>query len=126
MVFMYCKCCHHLAGRHDAAANFYNDHFIPTGWELNYFKLSECLGVGLVGRCNECGGELEEIIELPKGLTGDDLLKAVYDTVQTARPYEVDLSRYGVGLERGEFYQRRDNRPQFRRSTEFLDRKSVV
>lgn len=121
MVFMYCKCCHHLAGRPDAAANFYNDHFIPTGWGLNYFKLSECLGVGLVGRCNECGGELEELIELPKGLTGDDLLKAVYDTVQTARPYEVNLSRYGVGLERGEFYQRRDNRPQFRRSTEFLN-----
>ena len=27
MVNRYCKCCHHMAGKPDAAANFYNDHF---------------------------------------------------------------------------------------------------
>ena len=43
MVNRYCECCHRLAGRPDAATNFYNDHFIPTHWALNYFKLSECL-----------------------------------------------------------------------------------
>ena len=53
MINRYCGCCHHLAGRPDAAANFYNDHFIPTGWALNYFKLIECRGVSLMGRCKK-------------------------------------------------------------------------
>ena len=80
MVNRYCKCCYHLAGRSDAAANFYNSHFIPERWESFYSKLSECWGVNLVGKCKACGGDLEETIPLPKGLTGDDLLKAIYDT----------------------------------------------
>ena len=88
MVNRYCECCHRLAGRPDAATNFYNDHFIPTHWALNYFKLSECLGVSLMGCCKDCGGELEKVIPIQKGLTGDDLLKAIYDTVQTAHPYD--------------------------------------
>lgn len=88
MVNRYCKCCHHLAGRPDAAANFYNDHFIPDRWALHYSKLSECWGVSLMGRCKDCGGELEEIIPIPKDLTGDDLLKAIYDTMQTAPPHD--------------------------------------
>ena len=86
MVNRYCKCCYHLAGRPDTAANFYNSHFIPERWELFYSKLSECWGVSLVGKCKACGGDLEETIPIPKGLTGDDLLKAIYDTVQTAHP----------------------------------------
>ena len=57
MVNRYCKCCHHLAGRPDAAANFYNDHFIPDRWALHYSKLSECWGVSLMGRCKDCGGD---------------------------------------------------------------------
>lgn len=124
MVNRYCKCCHHLAYRPDDAVNFYNDHFAPTHWVLNYFKLSECWGVNLVGRCGECGGDLEELIPIPKGLTGDDLLKAIYETIQTAHPYDVksDASGYyGSCKERSEFYKRRDQRSQFRRSREFLD-----
>ena len=88
MVNRYCKCCYHLAGRPDAAANFYNDHFIPDRWALSYFNLSECWGVSLMGRCKDCDGELEEVIPLPKGLTGDALFQAIYDTVQTAHPYD--------------------------------------
>ena len=42
MVFSYCKCSYHLAGNENAAANFYNTHFVPDGWELVYSKLSEC------------------------------------------------------------------------------------
>ena len=41
MVFSYCKCSYHLAGNENAAANFYNTHFVPDGWELVYSKLSE-------------------------------------------------------------------------------------
>ena len=124
MVNRYCKCCYHLAGRSDAAANFYNSHFIPERWELFYSKLSECWGVSLVGKCKACGGDLEETIPLPKGLTGDDLLKAIYDTVQTAHPY--DKFWEGVGYcgsceERSRFYAIRDDRAQFRRSQQFLD-----
>lgn len=112
------------AGRPDAAANFYSDHFIPDHWALNYFKLSECWGVSLMGRCKDCGGELEEIISLPKDLTGDALFQAIYDTVQTAHPYDSRsdaLGYYGRCKERSEFYKRRDDRRQFRRSTEFLN-----
>ena len=124
MVNRYCECCHRLAGRPDAAANFYNDHFIPTGWALNYFKLSECLGVSLMGRCKDCGGELEETIPLPKGLTGDDLLKAIYDTVQTAHPYDSfskQVGYYGRCEERSRFFASRDEQRQFRRSQQFLN-----
>lgn len=119
MVNRYCKCCHHLAGRPDAAANFYNDHFIPDHWALPYFKLSECMGVSLVGRCKDCDGELEEVIRFPKGLAGDALFQAVYDIVQTAHPYDVRsdaLGYYGACQERSEFYKRHDKYPQFRRS----------
>ena len=123
MVNRYCKCCHHLAGRPDAAANFYNDHFIPDHWALSYFKLSECMGVSLMGRCKDCDGELEEVIPLPKGLTGDALFQAIYDTVQTAHPYDKFLKQvgyYGRCEERSRFYASRDERHQFQRSRQFL------
>ena len=124
MVNRYCKCCYHLAGRPDTAANFYNSHFIPERWELFYSKLSECWGVSLVGKCKACGGDLEETIPIPKGLTVDDLLKAIYDTVQTAHPY--DKFWEGAGYcgsceERSRFYTSRDSCSQFRRSQQFLD-----
>lgn len=124
MVNRYCKCCHRLAGRPDAADNFYNDHFIPTRWALNYFKLSECLGISLMGCCKDCGGELEKVIPIQKGLTGDDLLKAIYDTVQTAHPYDsfsTQVGYYGRCEERSRFYTSRDEQRQFRRSRQFLD-----
>ncbi len=124
MVNRYCKCCHHLAGRSDAAANFYNDYFIPERWALHYSKLSECWGVSLMGRCKDCGGELEEIIPLPKDLTGDDLLKTIYDIVQTAHPYDKfweQVGYCGSCEERSSFYRIRDDRTQFRRCKQFLD-----
>lgn len=124
MVFTYCHCCRFLAGRDDAAANFYRDHFVPEGWALNYFKLSECGGVALTGHCEICYDKLEELILLPKGLTGDALFQAIYDTMQTAHPYDEKsdgLGYYGRCEERSEFYKRRDTRSQFRRSREFLD-----
>ena len=124
MVNRYCECCHRLAGRPDAATNFYNDHFIPTHWALNYFKLSECLGVSLMGCCKDCGGELEKVIPILKGLTGDDLLKAIYDTVQTAHPYDsfsTQVGYYGRCEERSRFYASRDEQRQFRHSKQFLD-----
>lgn len=124
MVNTYCGCCHHLAGRPNAAANFYREHFVPDGWTLNYFELSECSGVSLTGYCKDCSGELEEIIPIPKRLTGDSLFQAVYDTMQIARPYDVKsdtLGYYSSCKERSEFYKRRDTRTQSRRSREFLD-----
>ena len=124
MVYTYCGCCHHLAGRPNAAANFYREHFVPDGWALNYFELRECSGVSLTGYCKDCSGELEEIVPIPKGLTGDGLFQAVYDTMQTAHPYDVKsdaLGYYGSCKDRSEFYKRRDQRSQFRRSREFLD-----
>ena len=88
MVNRYCKCCHHLAGRPDAAANFCNSHFIPDRWELQYPELSECSEISLIGHCKDCNGVLKETILLPENLAGDDLLKAIYDTMQTAHPYD--------------------------------------
>lgn len=124
MVNRYCKCCHRLAGRSDAAANFYNDHFIPDHWALHYSKLSECWGVSLMGCCKDCGGDLEEFIPIQKGLTGDDLLKAIYDTVQTTHPYDKFIEQVGYCgscEERSSFYQIRDDRAQYQRSKRFLD-----
>lgn len=124
MVNRYCECCHHLAGRPDTAANFYRHNFIPDRWELSYFKLSECGGVSLTGHCKDCDGELEELVPLPKGLSGDALMKAIYDTVQTAHPYDQVSDRigyYGDCEQRSLFYKSRDKRAQFRRSVEFLN-----
>lgn len=123
MVYRYCDCCHHLAGDPDAAANFYRDHFVPEGWELNYFKLSECPCVTLTGHCDNCYGKLEELIPIPGELTGDDLFQSIYDTMQTAHPYDKKYndSYYGSCKERSEFYQSRDKQPQFRRSVQFLE-----
>ena len=124
MVFTYCHCCRHLAGRPDAAANYYRDHFVPESWALHYSKLSECRGVILTGRCDNCYGKLEELIPIPEGLTGDVLFQAIYDTVQAAHPYDTKsdaVGYYGGCKERSEFYKWRDGRPQFRRSKEFLD-----
>ena len=125
MVFQYCDCCHHMAetGKPNAVANFYRDHFVPDGWRLDYFELSECGGITLVGRCDKCYDKLEEMIPLLKELTGDALFQAIYDTMQTAHPYDEksDTGYYGKCKERNEFYKRRDQRPQFQRSKEFLD-----
>ena len=124
MVNRYCECCHRLVGRPDAAANFYNDHFIPDRWELQYFQLSECSDISLMGYCKDCGGELEETIPLPEGLTGDDLLKAIYDTMQTAHPYDSfskQVGYYGRCEERSRFYAGRDEQRQFRCSRQFLE-----
>lgn len=124
MVNRYCDCCHHLAGQPNAADNFYRHNFVPDRWALDYFKLSECGCVRLTGHCEKCYDKLEEIIPLPKGLTGDDLLKAIYDTIQTAHPYDQVSDRigyYGDCKQRSLFYQSRDKRRQFRRSVEFLN-----
>ena len=87
MVYSYCKCCQHMAGNTDAAANFYNANFIPDSWKSNYSKLSECAGIILVGHCKDCYGYLEELIPIPKGLSGDALFQAIYNTMQSAHPY---------------------------------------
>lgn len=123
MVFSYCKCCQHMAGNPGAAANFYNDHFIPRNWALNYSALSDCGFVTLAGYCKDCYGNLEEAVRLPEGLSGDALLKSIYDTVQTAHPYATFDERtgyYSVLKERGVFYEYRDTRSQLLRSQEFL------
>ena len=124
MVNRYCSCCYHMAGNPNGAANFFRSHFVPEKWELSYFKLGECMGVTLAGRCMACRGELEETIPIPKGLAGDDLLKAIYDTVQTAHPYDKisgHIGYYGDCEERSLFYTSRDNRSQRQRSKEFLE-----
>lgn len=124
MVFTYCKCCQHLAGKPEAAANFYRDHFIPTGWKLYYSKLSECLGITLTGRCDDCHGELAELIPLPNGLTEDGQLKAIYNTMRTVHPYDEFSDRVGYygGCEaRSWFYGDRDKRSQWCRSRMFLN-----
>lgn len=124
MVDRYCNCCQHLAGWPDAAANFYKSHFIPDGWKLHYSGLSECYGLTLTGHCKDCHSKLEELIPLPEGLAGDDLLKAIYDTMQTTHPYDQvsqQIGYYGDCEERSLFYTARDKRGQFRRSTQFLD-----
>ena len=124
MVNRYCSCCYHMAGNPNGAANFFRSHFVPEKWELGYFKLSECMGVTLAGRCMDCRGALEETIPIPKGLAGDDLLKAIYDTVQTAHPYDKisgHIGYYGDCEERSLFYTSRDNRSQRQRSKEFLE-----
>lgn len=113
MVNRYCGCCYHMAGSPNGAANFFRSHFVPEKWELSYFKLGECMGVTLAGRCMDCRGALEETIPIPKGLAGDDLLKAIYDTVQTAHPYDKisgHIGYYGDCEERSLFYTSRDNR----------------
>lgn len=122
MVHQYCHCCRNLADRPNAIANFYRDHFIPERWELCYFGLSECHGMTLVGRCEICGDKLEELIPIPKELSGDALFQAIYDTMQTACPYDgkSDMGYFGMCKARSEFYKWRDQRPQFRRSKEFL------
>ena len=87
MVYLYCKCCQHMAGNTNAATNFYDANFIPNTWKSHYSRLSECAGIVLAGRCKACYGDLEELIPIPNGLSGDDLFQAIYDTMQTAHPY---------------------------------------
>ena len=123
MVFSYCKCCQHMAGKPESAANFYRDHFVRTGWELNYTRLSDCSAITLTGHCDACHGELAELIPLPNGLTEDGQLKAIYQTMQTVHPYDEFSDRVGYygGCEEGNWvYTDRGKRPQFRRSVEFL------
>lgn len=122
MVFSLCKCCQHMGK--SAAGNFFNDNFIPTGWGMSYFKLSECGGIVLKGRCKSCHDELEELIPIPEGLDGDGLFQAIYDAMQTVHPYgkvSKEVGYYGGCEERSRFYADRDKRSQFRRSRQFLD-----
>nr|WP_325241675.1 hypothetical protein [uncultured Oscillibacter sp.] len=79
MVYLYCKCCQHMAGNTNAAANFYDENFIPGTWKSHYSRLSECAGIILTGHCKACYGDLEELIPIPKGLSGDDLFQAIAD-----------------------------------------------
>ena len=111
MVHLYCKCCQHMAGNTNASANFYDANFIPDTWKSHYSRLSECAGIILAGHCKDCYGNLEELIPIPKGLSGDALFQAIYDTMQTAHPYaktSEHIDYYGACDERNEFYRRRD------------------
>lgn len=124
MVFSVCKCNRHMASNPAAAANFFKRHFIPNGWRLDYFDLSQCNAVTLTGCCENCHEEMAELIPLPERLTGDDLLKNIYDTIQTAHPYDQFDERigyYGDSKERSAFYTYRDQLPQIGRSRKFLD-----
>ena len=124
MGFSYCKCSRHMAGNSETAANFFRSHFIPQDWKLHYSKLSECGAINLAGYCKDCYEELEEMILLPKGLTDDDLLKAIYDTMQMSHPYDSCdewIGYYGDCKERSAFYRMRDKRTQIVRSRKFLE-----
>ena len=113
-----------MAGSPNAAINFYRSHFIPRDWKLHYSKLGECGAINLAGYCKNCYEDLEEMILLPKGLTGDNLLKAIYDTMQTAHPYDKfdqQIGYYGDCKERSAFYRIRDKQTQIARSRNFLD-----
>ena len=67
---------------------------------------------------------MEELIPIPKGLSGDALFQAIYNTMQSAHPYaktSEHIDYYGPCDERNEFYRRRDKLPQFQRSKKFLE-----
>lgn len=120
-----CSCCQHLMESSENRANFFNKYFIPSKWKLQYYSgLSENVNLILTGYCQTCHGDLEESVPLPEALSGDDLLKGIYDTMQSAHPYTKFCETsgyYGDCEERIAFYCRRDKKPQFERSKEFLD-----
>lgn len=120
-----CTCCCHIEEDGARRFNFYNGHFIPRGWELQYCSnLSATAHLILTGYCRDCHGDMEEHILLPEGLTGDALLKGIYDAMQSVHPYDKFDKRigyYGGCKERSAFYRHRDSKPQIERSNEFLD-----
>ncbi len=118
-----CKCCLHMATRTEALDNFYKDHFIPRGWRLGYSKLSEGVILYLTGYCRDCYDELEELVWLAEGMSGDDLFSAIYNAMQNVHPYDKKTDAgdyYGSCDERSSFYRYRDKRPEFRKDQEFL------
>lgn len=118
-----CKCCLHLSVRSEKLDSFYNEHFIPRGWRLSYLTLSEGVSLYLTGSCRDCHGDLEERILLTDGLSGDELLSAIYDAMWTAHPYDEKLGNgdyYGRCKARSGFYLDRDRWETFCRDQEFL------
>lgn len=118
-----CGCCPHLLVRSEKLDSFYNEHFIPHGWELVYETLSEGAALYLTGYCGDCYGDLEERILLADGLSGDKLLSAIYDAMWTAIPYDKKLGNgdyCGRCKPRSAFYQSCDRWETFRRDQKFL------
>ena len=118
-----CRCSQHLMVRSEKLDNFYNEHFIPRGWKLSYTKLSEGVCLYLTGYCRDCYGDLEERVFLANGLSGDKLLKAIYDAMWTTYPYAEKIDNgqyYGRCEARSGFYRSRDRRGTFQRDREFL------
>lgn len=118
-----CNCCLHLPVRSEKLNSFYNACFIPSGWQLTYWTFSKGVSLYLTGYCRDCYGDLEERILLTNGLSGNELLSAIYDAMWTAFPYDKKLDSgdyYGPNKARSAFYRSRDRWKTFRRDQEFL------
>ena len=119
-----CTCCRGMSESSEKRHNFYNAHFIPHGWRLDYCELSGWKELILTGYCRKCYGDLEEKIPVPEGLANDDLLRGIYDAIQAAHPYDKFDKRigyHGTCKERSAIYNAWDKRSQFQRSKIFLD-----
>lgn len=125
MVNRYCKCCHHLAGRPEAAANFCNSHFIPDRWELQYTTLlgqEKRRTLYITGECSQCGGFMCAGEDISGTVTHDSFLRDVCASMLRYRPY---AGQDGSGLYQGsvpqrlEWYWRQDHLTKAERVEQF-------
>lgn len=127
-----CTCNGHMAETDPRRANFYNKHFIPRGWELEYYDSLSAekpsVMLLLTGTCKDCYGDMAERIALSGPQTGDALLEEIYEAMQRVHPYDQRLQMqdltfnyFGSCDSRSAWYRHRDKLPLIDRNKRFLN-----
>lgn len=130
MSYQPCTCNGHMAETDPRRVNFYNGHFIPRSWELEYSNFltsrKALPTLYLNGYCKDCQGSLRERFFLPDTQSEDGVLTEIYRIMQCDHPYDKKSPGekpvyYGACDVRSAWYRCRDELPPIERNRQFLN-----
>ncbi len=122
----WCKCPGHQSHDFRELTDHYSQHFIPTGWSLEYTTLleqEERRTLYIIGKCSQCGGFMRTGEDITGRSTHDSFLRDVCISMLRYRPY---AGQDGSGLYRGgvpprlEWYWRQDQMTKAERIEQFV------
>lgn len=122
----HCSCPDHHSKDFRTLTDHYSHHFIADGWALDCQTLDapeDERYLYLTGRCSECNGKMQSGVSIGCNLTGEALIRDIWDKYHHHRPYD---GRVSPGIYRGavplraDFYAGEDQLPHNDKRARFL------
>lgn len=125
--FCPCVCAFSRNNDHRILSIHYTNHFVPTGWVLQYASLHQedtNRILYLTGCCLSCRDErIRSGVRIPPHYTGDALLEYIYQKMFQYRPFDLrfsDGTYRGALPARSHWYMEQDDLTRTLRNAQFL------